>query len=264
MWDGEDDEVQVVMPTTASENTSSTNSNNSLTVIRPETVASNAVLQEGSRKTKRLASTKRTASAVYCMNQQRRIMESFQASFFYVRPTQPVLDVVRYSWKSRQQNQQQQVPIDVLVLNETGSRRDGTVIADNSDSKNSEASGDQQMMMTRQQLPKLATDERYFPPELLVSVLKNPDKKARTSSPSSQGDVASLMKELEEQEAHDVDGPGKRHRSASVAENSKDEDDHIFEDPEEEEEMVDYTTNYYASEDEDGGDGGGRDGEATF
>jgi hypothetical protein len=202
------------------------------------------------------STTKLPSSAVCMMNKQRELTMRMQSGPHYIRPPD-VMDIVRYS--DRKGANEPSLP-DAFVLASTSRTN-----------------------------RKLATDTRYFPPELLsrrkhVIKPQQPQpldgikrlSRARKSALIPNFDAAVLnLEELATQESSSRNRPrsntntsvGKNAASAEAAsadgnDNYEDDDDNIAAAPEDEEEGEDYTTNYYKSDDDDSNDG--RDGEPTY
>lgn len=175
--------------------------------------------------------TKRTPSIFYIMNKQREIIDRMQRSCHYIRPAVTV-DVVRYNTTNNYAT-----PADVAVLNAMGMNG------------------------------KLASDERYFPVELLPHhPSNNLKKKASGSTKRKHGnklltnaDGIPVLDDFGEEIMDEKGGDGGGDDDGS---NDDDEDNNLeIEDDGEEEDGEDYTTNYYESDnDDDGGD----DDEPTF
>jgi hypothetical protein len=109
--------------------------------------------------------------------------------------------------------------------------------------------------MSKNNMNKLAMDERYVPLELAQAtgrLSRGPKKSLRTAT----------LEQLAQRERTDGAGGGQ----AGVDGDGEDlDEDAVLEEPQEAEDGEDYTTNYYASDDDVGGDDdGGGDAEPTF
>lgn len=212
-----------------------------------------------------LSRIKRATATVYITNKQREMADRFAASAHCVPPTAHALqDVVRYRVPPRG-------PPDAAVLQQLS--------APSPSSSSSPRSSNR----------KLATDERYFPAELLLwSISKRGSQKSdkvSTSAAAAAADGIPAGEKLLDSVSSDtlpVD-PAALLNTATAAkvkreEGGKEEDEEVEDDEEPteiaaaevddvEEEGADYTANYYASDDDDDASAGGDDGgggEATF
>jgi hypothetical protein len=167
--------------------------------------------------------TKRSASAVYLMNKSNAILQRFQASPFYVRPSQEA-DVVRYG--KRQQRQQ------------------NFHLADDAN---------------RQVLEQMgrSADPRYIPPELLKLAAISSSAVSSDSAGIGLEEGGELLKKSLDDLAAEEETTKRRPRDAAAGggdEAAAAEDGNLSDGPsqeaDDEEEDVDYTTNYYASDDE--------------
>jgi hypothetical protein len=207
-------------------------------------------------ESRQVSATKRPASVISLINKHREITKRFQNGPYYVRPA-AVVDIVRYS--DRQKNQTMSTP-DTIVLA--------------SFSKSNHT---------------LATDQRYFPTELLnLNDRKKRTRKtpALTASaaiqPSHQPSMKSFddmvvvkLEELAHEESSSsatISGIRVDHVTSNASTNTtaanetapdddEEEEDGLAPIQEDEEEGEDYTTNYYNTDDESDHDD---DGEPTY
>ena len=181
--------------------------------------ASMVKIEEGEQSKKTEVNiVKRPANHVAIIQKQRQMIEAFSKTAHQVRETKNV-DVARYGKQTIATAPDQAVLLSM---------------------KASEGESSQN---------KLATDERYFPAELL-STLKQLQSARRAQNPEKK----TLTALLEDEEDNVI---------LSDNEDDEEEDDEDLPAPEELEadDIEDYTTNYYNTDDESDGAG---DAEATF
>lgn len=189
-------------------------------------------------KSNELIILKRLPTVINTMNKQRELMNRFQKSSHYVRPDVAV-DIERYSTLN---DASLTLPAaDVAVLQSLG--RNG----------------------------KLATDDRYFPTELIYPNINNNRKKKQNLLDKANRMKKTLSSNLDDDEVVGDDADNADTKRGGDSDNDDDDDElEQFEqiEDDEEEEGEDYTTNYYESDNDDaasGGAGGGDDdNEPTF
>jgi hypothetical protein len=200
---------------------------------------------------------KRPACVVVMIKKQRQLWEAFSKSSHNVRHC-PDVDVARYGKQTVSTAPDQAVLLSMTAgttSSSTNHQPGGTNPPQQDDTDSSPGRPVVSFMEQQQQSnsnSKLATDERFFPAELLstqkqlqsAQKARNPEKKTLTA----------LLEDMNKMEDND--------------EEKENEDDDEFPEAEEEleaDDIEDYTMNYFDTDDEEGSDGGDNGGgEATF
>jgi hypothetical protein len=198
---------------------------------------------------------KRPASVVVMIQKQRQLWESFSKSSHNVRHC-PDVDVARYGKQTVSTAPDQAVLLSMTAGTSSTSTNHQPGEDHPKDDDNTSGTGIRTLSFMEQQQQsnsKLATDERYFPAELLstqkqlqsAQKARNPERKTLTA----------LLEDMSKNEDNDEEA-------------KENEDDEEFPEAEEEleaDDIEDYTMNYFDSDDDDGSDGGDNGGgEATF
>ncbi|GAX16932.1 hypothetical protein FisN_5Hh309 [Fistulifera solaris] len=198
---------------------------------------------EESGQAQQIVIAKRPATVVSMIQKQRQLFEALNKSSHFVQQN-PMTDVARYGQQTIRTAPDQNVllsmsghqginPMSSNELNENETEVPVTITS---------ASIERQKVYS-----KLATDERYFPAELLST--RKQLESAREARNPQRKTLTDLLAEEEKIQA--------------TEEQLQEEDEEIGEELEDmdEEEVEDYTTNYYDSDNDVSVDG---DGEATF
>lgn len=199
---------------------------------------------ETPNQTQEIVIAKRPASVVSMIQKQRQLFEALNKSSHFVQQN-PMTDVARYG-----QQTVRTAPDQNVLLSMSGHQG---ITPINNDEHESEAEAPPVITsgsLNHQKVySKLATDERYFPAELLST--RKQLESAREARNPQRKTLTDLLEE--EEKTQDTDDPLQEEDEEGGGEELEDL---------EEEEVEDYTTNYYDSEG-DASDGDG-DGEATF
>ena len=199
---------------------------------------------EETAQAKEIVIAKRPASVVSMIQKQRQLFEALNKSSHFVQQN-PMTDVARYG-----QQTVRTAPDQNVLLSMSGHQGINPMNSHDLYEREAEVpSVVTSMTVVRQTVySKLATDERYFPAELLSTrkqlesarEARNPQRKTLTDLLAEEEKTRATEDQLQEE---DEEG---------IGEELEDMD---------EDEVEDYTTNYYDSEDDVSVDG---DGEATF